>query len=244
MRWMRNSFFGLYVGLAVMGPIMGARADAILSMIPEAESTRTELVVVPPRPPYSLADRSSPGEITGIPDSSMPSQSVSIGKPDAQSGEVRAETPVMESEKKVEVYKFPVSGYRKGTEIKTHWGLGERGGTDLFGRRGASILSVSGGQVIHAGYNETGGYSVTIKDSNGRMYYYAHLDQTPIVKRGASVKAGQKIGILGDSGNAKGTGPHLHIGIGEEIKRGGGVSGGCGLNFDAVSFLQSILDGS
>jgi hypothetical protein len=247
MRWIRTSFMGLYMGLAVMGPFIGARADAILSLVPETDVAPIETVFNPPRPPsYSLSGVSFASSMNETADdtSAVRQGGKTAKAADASAEEVKSQAPVQESEKKAEVYKFPVAGYRKGTEIKTHWGLGERGGSDLFGRRGASILSVSNGQVIHAGYNQTGGYAVTVKGNDGRTYYYAHLDKAPVVRRGAEIKAGQKIGVLGDSGNAKGTGPHLHIGIGEEIRKGAGMSGGCGTNFDAVTFLQTILDGS
>jgi peptidoglycan LD-endopeptidase LytH len=143
-----------------------------------------------------------------------------------------------------EGYTFPVARFNKETTIQTHWGTGERGGTDLFGRRGTAIMSVSDGTVQYATYSETGGNCVSIKGDDGRIYYYAHMDKKPLVRRGQEVSAGQKIGVMGDSGNAKGKGVHLHIGIGDKIRIGRGASGGCGTNFDAVTFLQQLLDAS
>jgi murein DD-endopeptidase MepM/ murein hydrolase activator NlpD len=45
-------------------------------------------------------------------------------------------------------------------------------------------------------------------------YYYAHLeDWAEGLARGQVVQAGDLLGEVGDSGNAKGTPPHLHWGI-------------------------------
>jgi murein DD-endopeptidase MepM/ murein hydrolase activator NlpD len=45
-----------------------------------------------------------------------------------------------------------------------------------------------------------------------RLHYFAHLESV-IVNRFDFVSAGQKIGTVGDSGNAKGKPPHLHYSI-------------------------------
>lgn len=45
------------------------------------------------------------------------------------------------------------------------------------------------------------------------MHYYAHMQQFADIEVGEWVEAGEVIGYVGDSGNAKGTPPHLHYGI-------------------------------
>lgn len=139
------------------------------------------------------------------------------------------------------VYAFPIVGWNG--KVNNHWGTSERGGSDIFGERGSDVIAVRGGKVSYAGYDPTGGNNVLIDGDDGRTQYYAHLDAKPSVKTGQTVKTGEYLGPLGDSGNAKGTGPHLHIGIGYGIVNGSGPSGGCGINFDAVGLLQDILDG-
>jgi len=138
---------------------------------------------------------------------------------------------------------FPVAGIKPGSEIKTHWGSGERGGTDIFAPEGTPVCSSCNGTVENAGNSGISGNRVTIKGDDGLTYFYAHLQNAPMVSSGQKVKAGQQIGNVGDTGNAKGTGHHLHLGIGYGIKSGSGAQGGCGNNFDAVSFLQKILNG-
>jgi hypothetical protein len=49
---------------------------------------------------------------------------------------------------------------------------------------------------------------------------------------------------VNESGNARGTGNHLHIGIGHGIQDGVGPAGGAGINFNAVELLQRVLDGA
>jgi murein DD-endopeptidase MepM/ murein hydrolase activator NlpD len=47
----------------------------------------------------------------------------------------------------------------------------------------------------------------------GQRHYYAHLDRFAGVFAGMRVQAGTLLGYVGNSGNAKGTPPHLHYGI-------------------------------
>jgi len=73
------------------------------------------------------------------------------------------------------------------------------------------ITAHTGGTVESAGYSASAGYYVNIRtDANTIMVYY-HMRETPYVKKGATVKAGEKIGYMGSTGNS--TGAHLHWGI-------------------------------
>ncbi|MDG6372191.1 M23 family metallopeptidase [Glaesserella parasuis] len=45
------------------------------------------------------------------------------------------------------------------------------------------------------------------------VHYYAHLEEYGDIKRHQWIEQGAVIGTVGDSGNAKGTPPHLHYGI-------------------------------
>jgi len=65
-------------------------------------------------------------------------------------------------------------------------------------------------------YNEdTGrgyGYYVVIDHGNGIFSRYAHLQSLSHLKEGVSIKAGEIVGRLGDSGASRG-GAHLHFGM-------------------------------
>lgn len=57
---------------------------------------------------------------------------------------------------------------------------------------------------------------VHLTDDQGVTYYYAHLRTwsaklLPEGKQGVRVQAGEQLGTVGSSGNAKGKDPHLHF---------------------------------
>lgn len=88
---------------------------------------------------------------------------------------------------------------------------------DIFGPRGAPILSASDGEVVSIGTGGKGGNRVWIEhenpDGTKTHYYYAHLDEHQDgLQVGDTVSAGDQIGTLGDTGSARGTEPHLHFG--------------------------------
>lgn len=110
----------------------------------------------------------------------------------------------------------PVEG---GTFTNT-WGAARSGGrkhegVDIFAKEGTAIRSVTDGKVVKVGWNGLGGNSITIEDANGYRHYYTHMMKsvTDQFKVGDTVKKGQQIGQVGDTGNAKGTPHHLHYGI-------------------------------
>jgi murein DD-endopeptidase MepM/ murein hydrolase activator NlpD len=99
------------------------------------------------------------------------------------------------------------------------WGAPRSGGrrhqgVDMIGQRGIPILAVVDG-IAEARSNALGGTTVWFTGVDGNKYYYAHLDGYGQL---GSVKAGTKIGILGQSGNAQFSIPHLHF----EVHPGGG----------------------
>lgn len=101
---------------------------------------------------------------------------------------------------------------------------GKRGheGTDLMAsenRRGLyPVVSMTDGTVTNIGWLEKGGYRVGVTSENGVYYYYAHLESYSGIKKGDTVKAGELLGYMGDSGyGPEGTvgkfAVHLHLGI-------------------------------
>jgi len=92
-------------------------------------------------------------------------------------------------------------------------GARDHQGLDIFARRGTPVLSASDGIVTKVGTNGLGGKVVWIaRPLRGERLYYAHLDQQ-LVTPGTFVKAGDVIGTVGNTGNARTTPPHLHFGI-------------------------------
>lgn len=134
--------------------------------------------------------------------------------------------------------RFPIPGY--SGPVNNHWGTGERGAVDLFAPAGTPVVAPETGIVVDASYSAIGGYNATIRSASGLLMYFAHLKDL-FVESGQPIAEGERVGTVGDTGNAAGTGPHLHLGVGRSIKSGGGAGGGAGTGFDAVDWLRGLL---
>ena len=86
-------------------------------------------------------------------------------------------------------------------------------GIDIFAPRNTPVLAAADGFVTSVGTNRLGGNVVWIFDpERGQSHYYAHLERQA-VSAGERVKAGEVVGYVGNTGNARTTPPHLHFGI-------------------------------
>ncbi len=88
-------------------------------------------------------------------------------------------------------------------------------GTDIMASYGTPVYAIVSGSITYAGYGDSAGNWQILSGSDGNAYWYLH-NQSNIVT-GGSVKAGQQIATVGDTGNATGV-PHLHF----EYHPGGG----------------------
>lgn len=86
-------------------------------------------------------------------------------------------------------------------------------GIDIAAPRLTPVVAAANGRVTSVGENNLGGKVIFMRPG-GKNYnlYYAHLD-SQIVQTGQSVKEGNVLGLLGNTGNARTTIPHLHFGI-------------------------------
>jgi murein DD-endopeptidase MepM/ murein hydrolase activator NlpD len=92
-------------------------------------------------------------------------------------------------------------------------GRREHHGIDIFAPRGTPVLAAANGYIRNVGSTRLGGNVVWLYDEERRQsLYYAHLD-TQLVERGMRVRLGDTLGLVGNSGNARTTAPHLHFGI-------------------------------
>ena len=88
-------------------------------------------------------------------------------------------------------------------------------GIALGGKVGDPVLAAGDGRVIFSGNGPRGyGNLVIVKHGNELLSVYAH-NRTLVVKEGQTVKRGQKIAELGDSGT---TSPRLHFEIRQQGK--------------------------
>lgn len=113
---------------------------------------------------------------------------------------------------------FPVSG-RTDAAVRSYFldprdnDTRDHHGIDIFAPRDTPVLAAADGRVSHVGTSPLGGNIVWIWDPRrGQSHYYAHLERQAVVT-GARVRAGDVVGFVGNSGNARTTAPHLHFGI-------------------------------
>jgi murein DD-endopeptidase MepM/ murein hydrolase activator NlpD len=86
-------------------------------------------------------------------------------------------------------------------------------GIDIFAPRGTPAVAALDGWITGSATNRLGGNVVWLWSPSRRLsLYYAHLDRHAVA-RGDRVRAGDVVGYVGTTGNARGTPPHLHFGI-------------------------------
>jgi len=81
-------------------------------------------------------------------------------------------------------------------------------GVDIVGAYGTPIDAAAGGKVTAVGYLGGFGLRVEVTDSYGLVEIYAHMSDTSMAV-GQLVQQGDKLGLVGSTGNS--IGPHLHF---------------------------------
>jgi murein DD-endopeptidase MepM/ murein hydrolase activator NlpD len=121
---------------------------------------------------------------------------------------------------------FPVQGRSTGNIMSFFGDVRDGGardhhGVDIFAPRGTPVLAATAGIAYRVDVTAVGGNVVWVRDGSGDLRsYYAHLDKQ-LVQEGEEVHVGDTIGLVGNTGNAITTPPHLHFGI--YVRRGGPV---------------------
>ena len=105
--------------------------------------------------------------------------------------------------------KFPVRGHH-GYGDGWDAGRGHQG-QDVFAACGTKLEAARAGRVAKIGNNRGGWGHYLVINTKGehRAHLYAHLKHRPTVHRGQRVHTGDKVGLVGHSGNAQGC--HLHF---------------------------------
>ena len=86
-------------------------------------------------------------------------------------------------------------------------------GIDIFAPLGQPVTSTTRGIVFKVGQDRLGGNVVIVVGPGWHRHYYAHLDRFADIKPGTIVQKGTVLGYVGNTGNARGTPPHLHYGV-------------------------------
>ncbi|GAB2537256.1 peptidoglycan DD-metalloendopeptidase family protein [Gracilibacillus alcaliphilus] len=103
---------------------------------------------------------------------------------------------------------WPAVGGTITSHMGERWGKQHKG-IDIAGVSDRSILAADNGTVISAGWNDGGyGNKIVIEHNNGYRTIYAHMESIN-VSPGQVVEQGQKIGVMGSTGDS--TGVHLHF---------------------------------
>lgn len=96
-------------------------------------------------------------------------------------------------------------------------------GFDVNAACGTPVVAARGGRVVKSVFDPVlyGNLVIVRGRRTDSHYWYAHLREGSVrVSRGDRVKTGQLLGDIGDTGNAKSVGCHLHF----EIRAGGGAT--------------------
>jgi murein DD-endopeptidase MepM/ murein hydrolase activator NlpD len=114
--------------------------------------------------------------------------------------------------------RFPVAGRASWSDdwwmprhTDARWRVHE--GLDIFAPYGTPVVAPVDG-VVRISNGGLGGLAVTVRQPDGTYWYMCHLSGVAAgLASGAEVKTGQVVGFVGDSGDAKGTSPHVHLQI-------------------------------
>jgi len=107
---------------------------------------------------------------------------------------------------------FPIRGEHDLGRTATNGFGGGRGhnGQDMFAACGTPVVAARAGKVREVAYNGAAGNHLVITSSvTGFDYVYMHLKNRPRLREGDRVETEQRIGSVGQTGNAWGC--HLHF---------------------------------
>lgn len=109
---------------------------------------------------------------------------------------------------------WPTNGGYISSPMGYRWGRQHKG-IDIARPSNYTIMAADNGKVESAGYDGGYGNKIVINHGNGMKTVYGHLSKIE-VKAGQTVTQGQKIGVMGSTGNSTGT--HLHFEVYENGK--------------------------
>lgn len=111
--------------------------------------------------------------------------------------------------KTVSVYAMDCLSYNQTTrDWRTHDGV------DIAAKAGAQVSAAADGTVYTVYEDDTMGTTVVIRHDDGYVTRYSSLDEKVAVSAGDSVKAGQKIGAVGNTALLESAiGDHIHFSV-------------------------------
>ncbi|MEU6078722.1 M23 family metallopeptidase [Micromonospora sp. NPDC047074] len=106
-----------------------------------------------------------------------------------------------------EVWLLPLDDYDFNTPYGMRWGKLHTG-VDLVAPEGTPYVAIHAGTVTKAGWFGGYGYAVIVQHADGTEAIYGHSSALS-VKEGQQVKAGDQLGLVGNTGHSYGS--HLHL---------------------------------
>jgi murein DD-endopeptidase MepM/ murein hydrolase activator NlpD len=113
-------------------------------------------------------------------------------------------------------YEFPILGAHDFGGAAGRFGAARSGhtheGQDVMAKCGTPLVAARGGRVQYSGYEgAAGNYIVIDGKGTGFDFAYMHLLEPSPLQEGATVRTGEPIGVVGQTGDA--TACHLHFEI-------------------------------
>ncbi|MGS2613431.1 M23 family metallopeptidase [Micromonospora sp. LZ34] len=108
-----------------------------------------------------------------------------------------------------EVWLLPLQGYDFKSPYGMRWGK-LHSGVDLVAPEGTPYVAIHDGTVTKAGWWGGYGYTVIVQHADGSEAIYGHSSALS-VQEGQQVKAGDQLGLVGNTGHSYGS--HLHLEI-------------------------------
>lgn len=105
---------------------------------------------------------------------------------------------------------FPVRGKHDfGTEVNGFGGGRGHQGQDILANCGVPIVSALSGEIQHVAFQSAAGNYVVVQADDGTSQAYMHMREPSTWKKGQPVKAGEQLGVVGQTGRASAC--HLHF---------------------------------
>jgi murein DD-endopeptidase MepM/ murein hydrolase activator NlpD len=199
----------------------GARAD--LKLVVVQGGKRVKVVSIGERPVNSRQDFTLP--TAGLPSGSLEVRLAgrdSRGRAIKGTGSAKAVTLHSHRFPVVGPHTFGAEGSRFGAD--RDGGKRKHQGQDVSAPEGTPMVAARGGVVRFTGNQPSGAgvYVVIAGAGESRDYVYMHLvEGSLLVSKGQTVRTGQLIGKVGNTGAS--SGPHLHFEIWQGVWQGGGT---------------------
>lgn len=158
---------------------------------------------------------------TAVPTAPTPSTPSTSPSPTQASTQAPTQRPSPPARPAALHYVFPVAGCSASPSSSHH----DYPASDIFTQKGCRFVAVVAGRVDEVSYIDRwspsndgggvrGGRSVSIIGDDGVRYYGSHLLRIVAgISPGARVRAGQTLGLVDNSGDARYTPTHVHFGI-------------------------------